>query len=449
MRLAARSWSASPRSSAGARSREPHVDDLRQAHGLAVVQRLQLGQLVGVGLHQIGQRLHQRRPARRQQRAPLALERFARGLHGAVHVRGPALGHVGDRRPGRGVDGGEGAPVGGVGALARRSGADAGPAANSRAAGRELLGERGCAHWCLRSGSVGEVAVDACPAGRGPRTTASPGSTGTGAVIEPAMITSPASSRSPAAASESATRRTVSARSVEAVARARSSPPTEITASTSAGAPVDSRARARTRGGRRCARAIGLHVRRTAASTSTTSIAAPSAPARAVGGHLDRDLGLHGRAGRCPRGQWEPCGAHQAWPRSGGPRRTPRCPGAPGSAGALKPIFQPTRCAPPARSPRQCSSCALVPASTRGSDSVALLTAPSRSSAPRGGRRARRPRAPPRATCGGSRAAPGRPCPPASARAPRPRGRSRWRGRCATVSALIHTTPMCTSIRSA
>ena len=93
------------------------------------------------------------------------------------------------------------------------------------------------------------------------------------------------------------------------------------------------------------------------------------------------------------------------------------------TAGTLKPTFQPSASAPSASISRRRSSMAAVAAGT-----AASLMAASRSSAPRAGRRPRRPPAPRPGSCAGSRAAWGRARRPPSSPAPGPHGRSRWRG---------------------
>ena len=85
---------------------------------LAVVERLELGELVAVGLDQLRERVHEPGALRRRDLAQRALERRAGGGDGAVDVLGPGLGDLADRLAGGRVDGLEGAPVGGLGPLA-------------------------------------------------------------------------------------------------------------------------------------------------------------------------------------------------------------------------------------------------------------------------------------------------------------------------------------------
>src|SRR5437762_3281679 len=88
--------SASSPSRVAGRGRD--VDDLGEGQGLAVVERLQLGQLVGVLLDQPGQALDQRAAVGGGHRRPGAvLERGARGAHGAVDILRAGLGEHGDR----------------------------------------------------------------------------------------------------------------------------------------------------------------------------------------------------------------------------------------------------------------------------------------------------------------------------------------------------------------
>ncbi len=95
------------------------VDDLGELDGLAVVERLELGQLVGVLLDRLGQTgQHARAIGRRCLRPRAALERSTSGAHGAIDVLAPALGDLGDGLRGRWVERLERAAVGGRRALA-------------------------------------------------------------------------------------------------------------------------------------------------------------------------------------------------------------------------------------------------------------------------------------------------------------------------------------------
>ncbi len=85
---------------------------------LAVVERLELGELLAVCLDQLGERVHQPGALGRRDLAQRAVERGARGGHRAVDVLGPRLGDLADRLGGRRVDRLERAPVGGLDALA-------------------------------------------------------------------------------------------------------------------------------------------------------------------------------------------------------------------------------------------------------------------------------------------------------------------------------------------
>ena len=98
--------------------RSVDVDVLGQADRLAVVERLDLREFLGVRLQRVGERMHQPLAPGRWHRGPRAgRERLAGGRDGAVDVLGAALGDLGDLAARRGVDGGEGAPVGGLQAL--------------------------------------------------------------------------------------------------------------------------------------------------------------------------------------------------------------------------------------------------------------------------------------------------------------------------------------------
>ena len=99
--------------------RERHVHAPGELDRLAVVERLQLGELVGVVLEGLGEGQHRARALGRGDAVPApVLERLAGGAHGAVHVRGAGVGHLGDRPAGGRVERLEGAPVGGLEALA-------------------------------------------------------------------------------------------------------------------------------------------------------------------------------------------------------------------------------------------------------------------------------------------------------------------------------------------
>jgi hypothetical protein len=97
---------------------QAHVHLLGEPDRLAVVERLELGQLVRVLLHEVGELEHQPRPGCRGQLAPLALERPAGGLNRAIDVLRSGVGDLGDRLAGGRVDRLEGPTVGGVRPLA-------------------------------------------------------------------------------------------------------------------------------------------------------------------------------------------------------------------------------------------------------------------------------------------------------------------------------------------
>ena len=81
-----------------------HVRGLRHGERLAVVQRLELGQLVGVLEDQVADPPDDPSPLGRGHPAPRALlERPARRPHRPVDVLGIALGDPGERLAGRGV----------------------------------------------------------------------------------------------------------------------------------------------------------------------------------------------------------------------------------------------------------------------------------------------------------------------------------------------------------
>jgi hypothetical protein len=113
-----------------------HVDRAGELQGLAVVERLELGQLAGVGLDRVGQRRDEPAPVGGAHRAPrrARLEGRSRRGHRGVDLGGAGQRHRGDRPPGGRVEGREGAAVGRRPELAGGEGA-------SRLG--ELLGERG------------------------------------------------------------------------------------------------------------------------------------------------------------------------------------------------------------------------------------------------------------------------------------------------------------------
>ncbi len=81
-----------------------HVSRLRHGEGLAVVQRLELGQLVGVLQDQVTDPPDDPPPLRRGHPAPRTLlERPPRRPHSPVDVLGTALGDPGEHLPRRGV----------------------------------------------------------------------------------------------------------------------------------------------------------------------------------------------------------------------------------------------------------------------------------------------------------------------------------------------------------
>ena len=85
--------------------RERHVHALGELDRLAVVERLELGQLVGVRLEGVGERQHRARALGGGDAAPAAvLERLAGGADGAVDVLGAGVRHLGDRPAGGGVE---------------------------------------------------------------------------------------------------------------------------------------------------------------------------------------------------------------------------------------------------------------------------------------------------------------------------------------------------------
>ena len=81
------------------------VDVLGEPDRLAVVERLDLGELLRVLLERVGERVHQPLAAGRGHRPPRARgERLACGGDGAVDVLGAAVGDLGDLAAGGGVD---------------------------------------------------------------------------------------------------------------------------------------------------------------------------------------------------------------------------------------------------------------------------------------------------------------------------------------------------------
>ena len=81
--------------------------------GLAAVERLQRGQLLGVLLDEVGELEQQPAAVGGVHRRPRAgLQRLAGGLDGPVDVGGGRLGDLGDRLAGGGVDGVERAALG-------------------------------------------------------------------------------------------------------------------------------------------------------------------------------------------------------------------------------------------------------------------------------------------------------------------------------------------------
>ena len=87
------------------------IDHGRHELGLAVVDALELRQLVHVLLNQIRQLPQQRLPVGGQHVSPgTRFERLARGGHGAIDVHGVGIGDLGDLAPGCRVDHGDALP---------------------------------------------------------------------------------------------------------------------------------------------------------------------------------------------------------------------------------------------------------------------------------------------------------------------------------------------------
>ena len=84
---------------------------LRRGQRLAVVERLELGELGAVGLDQLGERVDHPGPLRGRDLAQRPLEGLAGGADRPLDVGGAGVGDGDDRLPGRRVDALEGAPV--------------------------------------------------------------------------------------------------------------------------------------------------------------------------------------------------------------------------------------------------------------------------------------------------------------------------------------------------
>ncbi|MCY1297260.1 hypothetical protein D9M70_466930 [compost metagenome] len=92
-----------------------HVHHPRHLRALAVVQALQLGQLLGVALHQVGEFPQQVLAFARTHAAPRrVVEGLAGGPHGAVDVFRCGRGHLAEHRAGGRVAEAHGGAVGGV-----------------------------------------------------------------------------------------------------------------------------------------------------------------------------------------------------------------------------------------------------------------------------------------------------------------------------------------------
>jgi hypothetical protein len=99
--------------------REGDIDGAGERQGFAIVQRLELGELLGVLLNEVGELPDEARPLGREHAAPRAgLERRAGGLDGFVDVGRAPLGDLGDGLSHGGVEGGEGPAGGGLEPLA-------------------------------------------------------------------------------------------------------------------------------------------------------------------------------------------------------------------------------------------------------------------------------------------------------------------------------------------
>ena len=85
-----------------------------QPHRLAVVERLDLGEFLGVILDRPRQGEHQRLAPGRGHRAPRAGERLAGGGDGALDILRAGLRDLGDLAPGGRVERRERGPVGGL-----------------------------------------------------------------------------------------------------------------------------------------------------------------------------------------------------------------------------------------------------------------------------------------------------------------------------------------------
>ena len=96
-----------------------HVDEARKPHRLAVVERLDLRELLVVALDRVGQRVHQPLAPGRGHGSPRPIfERLARRFDRPLDILGTGLGDPHDL-PARGrVQRREGAPVGSLDALA-------------------------------------------------------------------------------------------------------------------------------------------------------------------------------------------------------------------------------------------------------------------------------------------------------------------------------------------
>ena len=103
---------------ADVRGRPAHVDEAREARRLAIVERLDLGELLVVRFDRVGERHHQPLTPGRGHRGPRTVgEGGARGGDGTVDVLGAGVGYLRDLAPGGRVERGKSAPVGGGDAL--------------------------------------------------------------------------------------------------------------------------------------------------------------------------------------------------------------------------------------------------------------------------------------------------------------------------------------------